>query len=146
VDVTRTCMRSGGGAPSRACMRSGGGAPSRGGQLHGPEPEPSSPPGGYSPARASPGRGTGDHFTGASSGGSPEVAATSSARAASAASSTSARSATPERLRNVLDLYPPETLCTINPIRTTHARGRGRGGCLLTEEPTKFEEANTEEC
>jgi hypothetical protein len=33
----------------------------------------------------------------------------------------------------------------INPIRTTCVRGRVRGWCLLTEEPTKFEEANTEE-
>jgi hypothetical protein len=39
-------------------------------------------------------------------------------------------------LRDVMDLYPPKTLRTINPIRTTRARGRGRGGCLLTEEPT----------
>jgi hypothetical protein len=45
-----------------------------------------------------------------------------------------------------LDLYSSETFRTINPIRTTRTRGRGRGGCLLTEEPTKFEEANTEEC
>jgi hypothetical protein len=56
------------------------------------------------------------------------------------------RPATPEKLRDVMDLYPPETLRTINPIWTTRARERGRGGCLLTEEPTKFEEANTEEC
>jgi hypothetical protein len=36
-----------------------------------------------------------------------------------------------ERLQNVLDLYPLEMLRTINPIRTTRARGRGRGGCLM---------------
>jgi hypothetical protein len=56
------------------------------------------------------------------------------------------RPATPEKLRDVMNLYPPETLRTINPIRTTRAREQGRGGCLLTEEPTKFEEANTDEC
>src|SRR3954465_5485954 len=37
-----------------------------------------------------------------------------------------------------MEFYPPETL------RMTHGRGSGR--CLLTEEPTKFEDANMEEC
>jgi hypothetical protein len=55
-------------------------------------------------------------------------------------------SISPERLQSVLDLYPPEALRTINPIQMTRACEQGRGGCLLTEEPTKFEEANTEEC
>ncbi|KAK1611292.1 hypothetical protein QYE76_034965 [Lolium multiflorum] len=47
---------------------------------------------------------------------------------------------TPEIFRNVFDLYSPEVL------RITCAQGRGGGRCLLTEEPTKFEDANTEEC
>jgi hypothetical protein len=73
-------------------------------------------------------------------------AATRSAPASPPSVQERRRPPTPEKLRDVMDLYPPETLRTINPIRTTRARGRGRGGCLLTEEPTKFEEANTEEC
>jgi hypothetical protein len=69
-----------------------------------------------------------------------------SATGSSAPASPRRRPPTPKKLRDVMDLYPPETLRTINSIRTTRARGRGRGGSLLTEEPTKFEEANTEEC
>ncbi|KAK1661504.1 hypothetical protein QYE76_049663 [Lolium multiflorum] len=47
---------------------------------------------------------------------------------------------TPEIFRSVFDLYSPET------FRTTRVRGRGQGRCLLTEDSTKFEDANTEEC
>jgi hypothetical protein len=58
------------------------------------------------------------------------------ASTASAPASSRRRPPTPEKLRDVIDLYPPETLPTVNPIRMTRARGRGRGGsedCFVYE-------------
>jgi hypothetical protein len=130
-----------------ACTSSRESAPARGD--HQRDPAAESPPGAqrtddHGDRQASPARGT-----------SPGIESPASRRAADQETgATSAptvqeqrrRPPTPEKLRDVMDLYPLEMLRTINPIRMTRARGRGRGGCLLNEEPTKFEEANTDEC
>jgi transposase InsO family protein len=134
-----------------------------------PDEEPGTPRGGFdaSPSRPAspPGRGREPEAGAQSPGRSSSVpytrddctspAGSSSAREGSADAEASAntsapgspstamerrRPPTPEKLRSVLEFYPPET------FGTTRARGRGQGRCLLTEEPTKFEDANTEEC
>ncbi|XP_073360551.1 uncharacterized protein [Aegilops tauschii subsp. strangulata] len=49
----------------------------------------------------------------------------------------------PFRLRPVVDLYPKEVLPKVNPVKI---KRKGRWCLLSVEEPTKFEDANMEEC
>ncbi|KAK1631266.1 hypothetical protein QYE76_005581 [Lolium multiflorum] len=90
----------------------------------------------------------GDDFTSPTGSASTETArdsadAETSATSAPASPSTAMERRqlpTPKIFRSVFDLYSPEI------FRTMRVRRGGQGRCLLTEEQTRFEDANTEVC